>query len=137
MAQKKPSQRRKLANLLSGPVADKTMTIGQALLDCGYTELQARKGISSVPDAVWRLLPRNAQKIAKLGRVSPEMQQDLVRGRLVENTIRGKDSGSMSAKILGSDKRVNMWTPEQRNNVLILQAPNHVDVDKMLKEGDG
>ena len=63
------------------------------------------------------------------------MQQDLVRGRLVENTIRGKDSGSMSAKILGSDKRVNMWTPEQRNNVLILQAPR-ADIDKMMQEKD-
>ena len=42
----------------------------------------------------------------------------------------------MSAKFLGSDKRVNMWQPEVQQNVLILQAPNHAEIDKMLADKD-
>ena len=113
------------------------MTIEAALLEGGYTPRQSKKGLACVPNAVWRKMGKNAKKLIKLGEVDPKMQEKIVRGRLVENTLKGKDGGTMSAKVLGSDKRVNMWTPEQQNNVLILQAPNHVDIDKMLKEGDG
>jgi hypothetical protein len=47
----------------------------------------------------------------------------LVRGRLLSNTITGKDGGAMSAKILGSDTELNMWTPEFQQGLIILQAP--------------
>ena len=137
MAQKKPSQRRKLAELLAGPVSKKEMTIEAALLESGYSPLQAKKGLAAVPDCVWRMLGRNEKKLIKLGEVGPKTQEKIVRGRLMKNTLEGKDAGTLSAYRLGQDKRVNMWQPETQNNVLILQAPNHVDVDKMLKEGDG
>ena len=90
-----------------------------------------------MPEAVLRMMGRNAKKLIKLGEVDPKVQEKIVRGRLMENTIRGKDAGSMSAKILGSDKRVNMFTPEVQQNVLVLQMPQHLDADKMLAEGDG
>lgn len=112
------------------------MTYGEALLEAGYSELQGKKGRAAVPDCVWRNLGRNSKKLIALGEVDPKMQEKIVRGRLMDNTIRGKDGGAMSAKILGSDKRVAMWTPEQQNNVLILQAPTHVDSDKMLADKD-
>ena len=54
-----------------------------------------------------------------------------------KNVIKGKDGGAMSAKILGSDKRVNMFQPEVQQNVLVLQMLQHLDADKMLAEGDG
>src|SRR5215472_13125651 len=136
MAQKKPSQRRKLAELLAGPVSKKEMTIEAALLESGYSPLQAKKGLAAVPDCVLRMLGRNAKKLIKLGEVDPKTQEKIVRGRLMKNTLEGKDAGTLSAYRLGQDKRVNMWQPETQNNVLILQAPNHVDIDKMMQEKD-
>jgi hypothetical protein len=93
-------------------------------------------GTAAVPDCVWRNLGRNSKKLIALGEVDPKKQEEIVRGRLMDNTIRGKDGGSMSAKILGSDKRVNMWQPEVQQNVLILQAPNHAALDKMMADKD-
>ena len=80
------------------------------------------------------MLPRNAKRITKLGSIDPDIQRKIVRGRLVENTLKGKDGGAVSAYRLGQDKRVNMW-PELQTNVLILQAPR-ADLDKMMAEKD-
>ena len=54
----------------------------------------------------------------------------------MQNTLDGKDGGTLSAYRLGQDKRVNMWQPEVQQNVLVLQAPAHVDLDKMMAEKD-
>jgi len=118
-------------------VSKKEMTIQETLLDAGYSELQAKKGKAAVPDCVWRMMPKNAKKLIKLGEVDPKMQEKIVRGRLVENTLKGKDAGTLSAYRLGQDKRVNMWQPEVQQNILVLQAPNHLDIDKMMAEKDG
>jgi len=67
MARKTEAQHKKLAGLLAGPVSKKEMTIQEALLDSGYSELQAKKGLAAVPDTVLRMLPRNAKRIIKLG----------------------------------------------------------------------
>jgi hypothetical protein len=63
------------------------------------------------------------KRLQQRGTISPADQEKLVRGRLVENVIEGKDAGSMSAKILGSERTVNMWTPENQTGVVILAAP--------------
>src|SRR5215470_7728550 len=111
MARKTEAQHKKLAGLLAGPVSKKEITIQEALLDSGYSELQSRKGLAAVPDTVLRMLPRNAKRLIKLGAIDPKVQEHLVRGRLADNVIKGKDGGAMSAKILGSDKRLSMWQP--------------------------
>ena len=135
MARKTEAQHKKLAGLLAGPVSKKEMTIQEALLDSGYSELQAKKGLAAVPDTVLRMLPRNAKRIIKLGSIDPDTQQKIVRGRLVENTLKGKDGGAISAYRLGQDKRVNMWQPETQQNILVLQAPR-ADIDKMMEDQD-
>jgi len=81
------------------------------------------------------MLPRNAKRIIKLGSIDPDTQQKIVRGRLVENTLKGKDGGAISAYRLGQDKRVNMWQPETQQNILVLQAPR-ADIDKMMEDQD-
>ena len=58
-----------------------------------------------------------------LGSVDPQVRRKLVRGRLVDNVIKGKDGGAMSAKILGSDSEINMWVPEMNQGLIILGAP--------------
>jgi hypothetical protein len=58
-----------------------------------------------------------------------------VRGRLLSNTISGKDGGAMSAKILGSDTELNMWQPEMNQGLIILQAPQYAldNKEKLLQ----
>jgi hypothetical protein len=93
------------------------------LLEAGYSETQASKGWAAVPNGVKVLLPAKAKRLMNLGSVDPQMRRKLVRGRLVENIIKGKDGGSMSAKILGSDSELNMWVPEQNQGLIILSVP--------------
>jgi hypothetical protein len=45
-----------------------------------------------------------------------------------------KDGGSMSAKILGSDSELNMWTPENMQGVIILQTPEKLRDPEVLKK---
>jgi len=90
------------------------------------TPRQAKKGWAAVPDEVLKLagLSKKGKALAALGRqLTAQNQEDLVRGRLAQNVISGKDGGSHSAKILGSDRRVNMWTPDVQQGLIILQAP--------------
>lgn len=54
--------------------------------------------------------------------VSAEQQENLVRGALLNNIAQGKDEATASLKMLGSDKRVNMFQPESASGVIIIQA---------------
>ena len=76
-----------------------------------------------MPDAVFLKLPKKAKRLVALGRIETDTRRDLVRGRLVSNTITGTDKGAMSAKIVGSDRELNLWEPESQTGVVILQKP--------------
>jgi len=115
---KTTAQRAKLAQLLSNDTP-----VGEALVAAGWSPTQASKGWQAVPDAVLVKLPKKAQKLIALGQTNKETRKHLVRGRLLENTISGKDGGAMSAKILGSDTELNLWTPEFQQGIIILQTP--------------
>jgi hypothetical protein len=100
------------------------------LLDAGYSETQASKGWAAVPDGVKLLLPAKGKRLMNLGSVDPQVRRKLVRGRLVENIIKGKDGGAMSAKILGSDSELNMWQQEFQQGVIVLNVPQSAIVNK-------
>ena len=93
------------------------------LIEAGYSETQASKGWAAVPDGVKLLLPAKGKRLMNLGSVDPQTRRKLVRGRLVDNVIKGKDGGSMSAKILGSDSELNMWVPEQNQGLVTINVP--------------
>jgi hypothetical protein len=93
------------------------------LLEAGYSETQASKGWAAVPDGVKLLLPAKGKRLMKLGSVDPQVRRKLLLGRLVDNVMEGKDGGAMSAKILGSDRELNLWTPEQNQGVIVIQVP--------------
>jgi len=38
-------------------------------------------------------------------------------------TLRGKDDGVQSAKLLGTDRRVAMWRPDSQAGLVVLQPP--------------
>jgi hypothetical protein len=49
-------------------------------------------------------LPKKAPRLVTLGKnTDKETRKHIVRGRLLQNAIQGKDGGAMSAKILGSE----------------------------------
>jgi hypothetical protein len=115
---KTPAQHKKLASLLAQDVP-----VGEALREAGWSERQSMKGYAAVPDRVIINLPKKAQRLMNLGKTDKESRKNLVRGRLVDNVVKGKDGGTMSAKVLGADTELNMWQPEMQQGLIILQAP--------------
>lgn len=98
-------------------------TLKRALTEAGYSQYSSNQGWAAVPNKVVRLLAKKGMRLRELGNIDAETQEQLVRGRLVYNVIKGSDKGVMSAKALGSERRVNMFTPDSQTGVIILQAP--------------
>jgi len=119
---KSPAQYKRLAKLLA-----EDTPVGAALVQAGWTETQARKGLSAVPDEVFKMLPPKFRKLIALGRdTDKDTRRHIVRGRLIKNALEGRDNGSMSAKILGSDRELAMWEPELNSGLIVLQPPVEV-----------
>jgi hypothetical protein len=116
---KTKAQHKKLAELLS----QGDIPVSQALLAAGYTETQAKKGMAAVPDAVLKMLPKKAKRLMNLGKADKQSRTDLIRGRLMDNVLTGKDGGAMSAKILGQDRELNLWQPDSMTGLIVLEAP--------------
>jgi hypothetical protein len=116
---KTPQQHKKLASLLA-----EGAPVGEALREAGWSERQSAKGWEAVPNAVLAQLPKKAQRLASLGKnTDKDMRKHIIRGRLLENAIKGKDGGALSAKILGSESELNMWTPDTQVGMIVLNAP--------------
>jgi len=97
-----------------------------ALIQAGYTRKQAKKGWAIVnrSKGLRDALAEQGKLLRELGsNISVQDQENLVRGRLVLNTIQGSDKGVASAKTLGSDKRVAMWQPEIQQGIVIINPP--------------
>lgn len=112
------------------------MTIKKALLDAGYSENVSNKGWADVPNGAVRLLAKKGIRLRELGRIDPQTQEELVRGRLVYNAIKGSDKGVLSAKALGSDKRVNMFVADAQVGVIVLNAPQALIDNKAALLGE-
>jgi hypothetical protein len=115
-----PTQRhRKLAHDL----VHSGKSIYKVMLENGYSEWVARLGMNGVPKTVLALMPKESNLVA-LGSIEADLQEKLVRGRLVMNTIQGTDRGVNSAHKLGMDKRISMFQPDIQAGVIVLAAPN-------------
>lgn len=126
-----PAVRAKLAELLS-----KNTPVCEALKEAGYSEKTAVKGWAAVPDSVLALMPQQGKALVELGKIDKDARRNLVRGRLITNVIEGKDGGSMSAKILGSESELNMWTPDTQVGLIVLNAPQAVLDNKAALLGE-
>ena len=105
-------------NLVNG------MKPGQALKAAGFPEGTYRNGKNGINRAIRDELMKLGRKYIRYGKdLTPEDQELLVRGKLMENVIIGTDRGVMSANVLGSDKRISMWTPATQTGVIILHPP--------------
>jgi len=73
---------------------------------------------------MWKTLAREWNKLELLGRgVNPERQESIVRGRLLQNVITGRDEAVQSARQLGADKRISMWQANSQVGLVMLKAP--------------
>lgn len=108
--------------------------IYRAMIDAGYSRNTAVNGRQGVSAKIIRAMGKHGRKFIDLGRISAEDQELMVRGRLVANTIEGKDSGVMSAKALGTDRRVNMFTPENMVGIQIINAPKEMSAAIVKEE---
>lgn len=102
-----------------------------AMVAGGFAESSAKRGIDSM-SAEGKLAyesARDAQAMKKLkkfaaigSKFSPEEQEKLVRGALLSNVADGTDKAPQSLKMLGQDKRVNMFIPDAQTGVIIVNA---------------
>jgi hypothetical protein len=114
-------------------------SIKQSMIAAGYSEKQASKGKAAVSNKMLKALAAEGYKMADFGKqFSMDELKNIAIGRLVTNSITGKDGGVMSAKTLGSHRDLNLWTPEQMAGVIVLQAPNFAveNKAKMLAEAE-
>ena len=113
----------------------KGCSLQRAMLDAGYSPSTARRGKAALSKPMLEALARESSKLELLGRkISPERQESLVRGRLVLNTLRGRDDGTQSAKLLGADCRISMWQVDSQVGLVVLQAPPQMMVPKLKHE---
>lgn len=102
-----------------------------ALIRAGYSPAQARKGWAIVNKSrgLRLAVAHQARLLIELGRAfTPEEQECLVRGRLIYNVLVGTDKGTNSARLLGNDKRVSMFTPDAQQGIVVISSPSALRV---------
>jgi hypothetical protein len=100
------------------------LPVGTAMREAGFPESSCHNGKKGINRMIRAELGKLGRKYIRLGKdLTPEDQAALVRGRLAENTILGNDRGTLSAKVLGSDRRISMWTPDTAVGMVILSPP--------------
>ena len=107
----------------------------EALLEAGYSEASANKGITSMQREVPALaqaiheesMKQARELIAQQGhKLNKEELEQLVEAVLVRNSIDGegdRKGSSYAAKLLGSLSRVNLFEPDMSVNPLFLSVP--------------
>ncbi len=107
----------------------------QALLDAGYTDTSAKKGITSMQREVPALaqaiheetMQQARELIAKQDHsLSKAELEQVVETALVRNTLHGegdRKGSSYAAKLLGSLRRVNVFEPDTAVGVLAMEIP--------------
>src|SRR6185369_15827136 len=109
-------------------------TIGKALMAAGYSEKVARKGRDGIPQHMMQALLKEGIKLGQS--ITPQDQEQLIRGKLLENALMGNDKAVQSLKLLGQDKRVNMFTADSAAGVVAIQVNISNEKPEQLGSGD-
>ena len=67
-----------------------------------------------------------AQEIERLKNLavpSAEVRAQIVRAKLLENVRDNRDNAVQSLKLLGQDREVSLWQPENAQGVIVVQLP--------------
>lgn len=115
-------------------VLRKGKSVYESLVKAGYSVKQAKKGLQRIKQshALRTAFQEETAKLEKERAAAPLLpdswnaKEQLIVNRLVKNIRAGKDGGALSAKLLGSHKALNLWTPDFRTGVIILNAPGAV-----------
>ena len=119
----------------------------RALREAGYPPSTSSNG--KLNKMIRGELAKLGKKYLKIGRdLTPEDQENLVRGMLLESVILRSDKGVTAAKQLGADRRVSMWQTKSRMGMgmVVIKAPevprvNHpiklVEVEEQYRDEDG
>src|SRR5436305_862372 len=117
-----------------------TGKMGETLMAGGYSRRTSQRGKAGMShtnrEKFAAALDQHKAKIlgkfAEIGKqVTAEQQENLVRGALLSNVAEGKDKAAASIKMLGQDKRVNIFQPESTSGVLIIQAARIPSVQQL------
>ena len=104
----------------------KTGTLRSAALAAGYSPNCSSTGMQHLPKVIRTYVLTRQKKLSKLAQlaraVTPEDQELTVRGALLANVASGKDQACNSLKMLGTDKRVNMFVADSQTGVIVIQA---------------
>jgi hypothetical protein len=123
-----------------GKLCAKGLTLTDAMEAGGFSKASAKRGMSSMNEDGELIFKSARDKAAmkKLGKfaligkeVNAEQQENLVRGALLANVANGEDKASQSLKMLGTDRRVNMFTPESASGVIVIQAARIPSFEKL------
>lgn len=80
------------------------------MLEAGYSEGKAGMGKAGLPVGVINQLASDGERYIKLGKqFSPDHRANIVRGKLLENVLFGKDSATKSLELLGKDIAVGIF----------------------------
>jgi len=124
------SKHRQVASALRRGATDR-----EALLEAGYGEASAKKGITNMQREVPALaeaiheesMKQARELISQQGRkLNKDELEQLVEAVLIRNSLSGegdKKGSSYAAKLLGSLSRVNLFEPDMSVNPLFLSVP--------------
>ena len=97
----------------------------------------ARRGKAALSKPMLEAVARQTHILQLLGRrISPEEQEHLIRERLVENVITGRDGAVQSARQMGADKRIAMWQPDSQVGIVVFKAPEVPKIDHPIRLGE-
>jgi len=110
-------------------VARKVLAEGKpirtALLEAGYSQASANQGMARIRRSV-PLAAAYAQEIERLRNLpvpTAEVRAQIVRAKLLENLRDNRDNAIQSLKLLGLDREVSLWQPENAQGIIVVQLP--------------
>jgi hypothetical protein len=109
------------------------------MLDAGYSQSIANMGREGIPKGVMDQLASAGERFRSLGRqFKPEDRADIVRGKLVENVLLGKDSATKSLELLGKDIAVGIFKSDSTAVNVQINLPGGLEgMFGELKDGNG
>jgi hypothetical protein len=98
------------------------------MLDAGYSQSIANMGREGLPQGVINQLLSAGERFRTLGRqFRPEDRADIVRGKLVENVLLGKDSATKSLELLGKDTAVGIFKSDSNSVNVQINLPGGLE----------
>lgn len=99
-----------------------------AMQSAGYSVSVSRRGWDSVNKACKEEYAKQLNiTLAELeqtgGRLTADQRARIVRGKALQNIAEGKDESVGSMKILGQDREVNMYVPDNNAGIVIIECP--------------